>query len=118
MKQRCLPLTLTVLVSAATVTAVGLIATYGNDTDYQANASPTLASVAANIRTALPATDVQSVSASEIPGLYRFQAGDNTLYADASGRYLLVGHIYDLQTAQDVTLTDFPPSVYGQPASQ
>ena len=118
MKQRCLPLTLAVLVLAIVVVAVGLIGAYGGHSKQQLSASTNIATVAANIRAALPATDVQAVSESEIPGLYRFQAGGNTLYADATGRYLLVGHIYDLHTAQDVTATDLPPSVYGQPAGQ
>lgn len=105
-------LALAFLVFVAAVVVAVVTGVYGN------SSSPSLTAVAVNIRTALPATDVQAVSESEIPGLYRFQAGDNTLYADATGRYLLVGHIYDLQTAQDVTQTDFPPSVYEQPVSQ
>ncbi len=102
-------LALAFLVFVVVVVVAVLASVYGN---------PGLATVAANIRAAMPATDVQAVSESEIPNLYRFQAGDNTLYADATGRYLLVGHIYDLQSAQDLTEPDLPPSVYGQPANQ
>ncbi len=112
------PLALAFLVFVVAVVAAVLVGVYGKHEVRQASANPSLATVTANIRAALPATDVQAVSESEIPGLYRFQAGDNTLYADATGRYLLVGHIYDLHTAQDVTGTDLPPSVYGQPAGQ
>ncbi|HRJ52235.1 MAG TPA: disulfide isomerase DsbC N-terminal domain-containing protein [Candidatus Thiothrix moscowensis] len=61
----------------------------------------------ANIRSAFPATTISRVWESGIPGLYAFSAGDNnTFYADPSGRYLVVGHIFDMQTINDKTVQD------------
>ncbi|MDD5394857.1 MAG: DsbC family protein [Thiothrix sp.] len=59
-----------------------------------------------HIRTALPSTTISSVQPSAIGGLYEIKASGNTLYADASGRYLVVGHIYDLKTAKDLTQSE------------
>ena len=55
------------------------------------------------IAAALPGTVVESVAPAPVPGLYELVAGDNVLYTDAAGRYLVVGHIYDLATATDLT---------------
>lgn len=55
------------------------------------------------IRQAMPGTSIDSVSVSVVPGLHEVVAGRNVLYTDASGRYLVIGHIYDLNTATDIT---------------
>lgn len=61
----------------------------------------------AAIRAAFPATTISRVWESGIPGLYAFSAGDNnTFYADPSGRYLMVGHIFDMKTVNDKTVQD------------
>ncbi len=59
--------------------------------------------VARRIRQALPATPIRSIRPAPVAGLYEVVAGRNVLYAEPTGRYLLVGHIYDLATATDVT---------------
>ena len=59
-------------------------------------APPTLAAV-------LPGTTISSTSATVIDGLFEVVAGDNVLYVDASGRYLVIGSIYDLQDDVDLS---------------
>ena len=66
-------------------------------------ARPAPEAVARRIRQALPATPIRSIRPAPVAGLYEVVAGRNVLYADPTGRYLLVGHIYDLRTATDLT---------------
>ncbi len=55
------------------------------------------------VRQALPSTKIDAIAPSPIPGLMEVVAGQNILYVDTSGRWLMVGHFYDLKTARDVT---------------
>ena len=55
------------------------------------------------VRQAMPSTKIDAIAPSPIPGLVEVVAGRNVLYADTSGRWLVVGHLYDLETAQDLT---------------
>jgi len=55
------------------------------------------------ISKALPGTRITSVQPSVIPGLIEVVAGPNVLYADPTGNYLVVGSIYDMRTATDLT---------------
>lgn len=55
------------------------------------------------IRKALPNTVIVSVRTSVIPGLAEIVGSDNILYSDPTGRYLMIGSIYDMQTATDIT---------------
>ena len=55
------------------------------------------------IANAMPGTNISSTSATVIEGLYEVVAGDNVLYVDASGRYLVIGSIYDLQDDVDLS---------------
>jgi len=55
------------------------------------------------IRKALPNTRINSVGFSAIPGLVEIVAGSNILYSDPTGNYLVVGSIYDMRTATDLT---------------
>ena len=55
------------------------------------------------IHKALPNTRIDSVGFSAIPGLVEIVAGSNILYSDPTGNYLVVGSIYDMQTATDLT---------------
>lgn len=63
----------------------------------------TQADVLANLKQAYPATEFSSVQASEIPGIYAVQMGQNRAYVDESGRYWLFGRLYDMQTQTDLT---------------
>ena len=55
------------------------------------------------IRKALPNTEIDSVQLSVVPGLVEIVAGGNLFYFDPTGRYLVVGSIYDMRTATDLT---------------
>lgn len=55
------------------------------------------------VRKALPNTQISSIQASPIDGLVEIVAGKNVLYADPTGQYLVVGSIYDMHTATDLT---------------
>ena len=56
-----------------------------------------------SIRQALPNTQITSIQPTPIEGLVEIVAGRNVLYADPTGRYLLVGSLYDTHTATDLT---------------
>ena len=51
----------------------------------------------------LPKTPISSVDCGKVDGLCEVVAGDNLFYVDASGRYLVIGRVYDMQTRQDLT---------------
>lgn len=50
-----------------------------------------------------PATKFESVKPSIIPGLYEIVMGKNVAYVEATGRYFVFGHIFDMTTQQDLT---------------
>jgi len=56
-----------------------------------------------SIRKALPNTQITSIQPAPVEGLVEIVAGRNVLYSDPSGRYLVVGSIYDMQSATDLT---------------
>jgi thiol:disulfide interchange protein DsbC len=55
------------------------------------------------VRSALPSTSIDAIRETAFPGVYEVEAGSNLFYAEASGRYLFIGHIYDLKTSTDIT---------------
>lgn len=55
------------------------------------------------IANAMPGTDIRSTSTTVIDGLFEVVAGDNVLYVDTTGRYLVIGSIYDLQEDKDLS---------------
>lgn len=59
--------------------------------------------VAERIRALNPGTRVDSVAASPVPGLYEVVMGKNVAYVEASGRYALFGHVWDMQERRDLT---------------
>lgn len=65
--------------------------------------SQPFAQIEKNVRRALPSTRIDAIRPSPVPGLAEVVAGHNVFYADTSGRWLLLGHLYDLKTATDVT---------------
>lgn len=88
----------------ATALAIGGMIMLSALLDREASAQSSLAPEAEErIRTVLHATRITSVRESVIPGVYEVVAGKNVLYTDPSARYLMVGHIYDLHTATDLT---------------
>lgn len=62
-----------------------------------------LEAVAAGLRAQHPGTRIDSVQFSPIAGLYEVVMGRNVAYMDASGRYALFGHVWDMQTRRDLT---------------
>lgn len=50
-----------------------------------------------------PATRIDHVKTSEIPSLYEVSMGKNAAYTDATGRYFIFGHLYDMKTQRDLT---------------
>lgn len=55
------------------------------------------------LQAAMPGTPLDTAMESVIPGLIEVTAGERVLYLDKTGRYLVVGSIYDLQKARDLT---------------
>jgi len=68
------------------------------ETDSRASAK-----VLANLQKKYPRTQIRSVSRSEIKGVYEVVMGRNVAYTDKSGRYLLFGHLYDMEKQKDLT---------------
>lgn len=55
-------------------------------------------------RSVLPNTRINEVRPEQrLPSMFEIVMGDKVVYGDASGRYLIFGHIYDVQTQQDIT---------------
>lgn len=52
---------------------------------------------------ALPGTTIDSAEYSEAEGLIEVVAGKNVLYLTENGKHLIVGHVYDLSTREDLT---------------
>lgn len=50
-----------------------------------------------------PATRIERVQPSEIPALYEVIMGRNVAYTDATGRYFLFGHLFDMPAQRDLT---------------
>ncbi len=51
----------------------------------------------------LPRTKTTRIDCGVVAGLCEVQAGANLFYTDRSGRYLVVGRVYDMETRQDLT---------------
>ena len=60
-------------------------------------------SIAANLKQRYPATRIDQVVPSPLPGLYEVVMGLNVAFSDAEGRYFIFGHLYDMQTQRDLT---------------
>jgi thiol:disulfide interchange protein DsbC len=55
-------------------------------------------------RKALPGTPIEQIHPDpRLPGMFEIVLGDKLVYGDASGRYLMFGHLYDVKTQQDLT---------------
>jgi len=82
-----------------------LLVTVASGLSLVAAAEPTqsFSAIEQAVRQAMPSTKIDAIAPSPIPGLMEVVAGQNILYADTSGRWLVVGHLYDLKTARDVT---------------
>lgn len=86
---------LLIILLVTTASGLGLVATAEPAQDF--------AAIEQAVRQAMPSTKIDAIAPSPIPGLVEVVAGRNVFYADSSGRWLMVGHLYDLETARDVT---------------
>ena len=72
---------------------------------------PTKSDVVTAIRQALetrfPGTHVLDVQPSAIPGLYEVFTGDQIVYTDAAGDYVVIGQMVDTQTKENLTEARF-----------
>lgn len=55
------------------------------------------AGLADQIRKALPMMDIGEIRATPMTGIYELAVGHKVLYTDATGRYVMVGRLFDVQ---------------------
>jgi thiol:disulfide interchange protein DsbC len=60
-------------------------------------------SFTARLQTLYPGTRFGQISGTDWPGVFEVAMGDNLAYVDASGRYFLFGHLYDMKAQRDLT---------------
>ena len=63
-----------------------------------AHADETVEAMTGRLKEKYPATRIERVDPSEIPALYEVVMGQNVAYTDASGRYFVFGHLFDMKT--------------------
>ncbi|CAB1369090.1 DsbC family protein [Denitratisoma oestradiolicum] len=68
-----------------------------------AQADDGVGSLEKRLKDMYPATRIERVQASEIPTLFEVTMGKNSAYTDATGRYFVFGHLYDMKTQRDLT---------------
>ena len=59
--------------------------------------------IAANLKQRYPATRIDQVVPSPLPGIYEVVMGRTVAFSDAEGRYFIFGHLYDMQTQRDLS---------------
>jgi thiol:disulfide interchange protein DsbC len=87
-----------------TIVAAFIAAAIGAKAAYAA-LRPVDASVISLLKARLPKTQVSKVDCAVVDGLCEVTAGNNLFYVDRSGRYLVIGRVYDMETRQDLTAT-------------
>ena len=50
-----------------------------------------------------PGVKIESVKETPYAGLYEIRAGGDILYTDKKGEYLIIGHVYNAKTTEDLT---------------
>ena len=60
-------------------------------------------SLAARLKEMYPATSIERVQRSEISALFEVVMGKNAAYTDATGRYFVFGHLFDMKEQRDLT---------------
>lgn len=66
-------------------------------------AAPAPQDVAAKFKALLPGTDITAVDTTALDGLYEVTAGGNIFYMQPDKPLLVVGHLFDLKTTEDIT---------------
>ncbi|MGZ8257175.1 MAG: DsbC family protein [Gallionella sp.] len=67
--------------------------------------SSEITEITATLKMNYPSTQIDSVRATSISGIYEVVMGKNIGYTNAEGRYFLFGHLFDMRTQQDLTQT-------------
>ena len=65
--------------------------------------SPDIPTMRTKLKQLYPATNVESVATTSIPGMYEIVIGRNIAYIDASAKYFIFGHMYDMPAQRDLT---------------
>lgn len=68
-----------------------------------AAAPPAETSVALALKARLPKTEISRIDCTKAAGLCEVTAGTNLFYTDRTGRMLIIGRMYDMETRQDLT---------------
>jgi thiol:disulfide interchange protein DsbC len=68
-----------------------------------AASGPADGAVAAALKARLPKTEVAKIDCKAINGLCEVTAGKSIFYVDKSARFLIVGHVFDMESRQDLT---------------
>ncbi len=90
------------LLAVAHATLAPLAATAADDAA-AAQGSAALAAFRQRFASNTPGTRIDSVAATPVPGVYEVVMGRNVAYVESSGRYALLGHLYDLRESRDIT---------------
>lgn len=82
------------LVAAVLVSASGWVAA----------AEPTpVAEIDARLKSLYPSTRITAVRPAEVANLYEVTMGRNVAFTDATGRYFIFGHLFDMREQTDLT---------------
>ena len=73
-----------------------------------ADDAPTLESIMVTLKQKYPKTTFKSVAATHLPGVYEVVMGKNIAYVEATGRYFIFGHLFDMETQKDLTEEKLP----------
>lgn len=68
-----------------------------------ASADDGTGAILAKLKEKYPATTFTSVKQSEVAGVYEVMMAKNMAYTDASGRYFIIGRLFDMQTQTDLS---------------
>lgn len=85
------------------LTIAGLAALAAVAQAAEAPAFPSPDQVKATLAARYPATRIDAVRASGLPGVYELAMGRKVAYVDATGSYFLFGHLFDLAANRDLT---------------
>ncbi len=70
---------------------------------FQPAANADEAAIRKAMNKAMPSVKIDSVKSSEIKGLYEVLVGANVFYVSEDGKYLLQGHLVDIEAHKDLT---------------
>ena len=80
-----------------------LLATLCLATSVTRAADESAEALASKLKDLYPATKIERVQRSELPGLFEVVMGRNAAYTDSTGRYFIFGHLFDMKEQRDLT---------------